>query len=176
MERSLSEAVFFKLKLYYVRIKPDWMVIVHVNKNRRYEDVPRIALDASNKIIGLGRDAERASYKAGAGAQLLNGFEHPRMVVGDSLIAQATLMMFMRQVHPGWTRALPPMPTMIIHPHVPFTDGLSEVERRILREVGMAAGARRVYVYDSPEELTNEQLASLTSLVIYKGNHAAHNS
>lgn len=142
----------------YVRIKPDRLSVLHLESGNEHSDVPALAImqkDGKSVVLGLGH---AAATGGGSGVTLVNGFKHPRTPITDFTVAEQTLKYFLKRVLP---RALfTPAPTLVIHPQAQLEGGLTQIEIRAFVELGMGAGARKVYVWDGPE-LTREELGAL---------------
>lgn len=82
-------------------------------------------------------------------------FTSPRLLIGEFLVAENTLKGAMRQLFKGrWFR---PSPTVLIQPMELIEGGMSEVEKRILQEAAIGAGASRAIVW-SGKELTDDEV------------------
>lgn len=82
-------------------------------------------------------------------------FTSCRLLLGEFTVAQECLRRaFDRMVPKGLLKR---WPAVLIHPVEMVDDGLSEVERRVFRELAFAAGARRVVLWVG-DELTPEQV------------------
>lgn len=145
----------------YVRIKPDWMSVLHVESGREYGDVPTLAIerkkDGKRSIVAVGRDA---ATKAGLSTNIIvaNGFSHPRTLLADFIVAEQTLRYFLKMVMPKSLFA--PSPIAVIHPLVALDGGLTQIEIRAFAELGHGAGARKVFLWEGPE-LSKEELNEL---------------
>lgn len=141
----------------YVRIKPERLSVLHVESGNEHSDVPTLAIeqrDGKSVVLGVGH----AAAAGASGVTLANGFKHPRTPIADFTVAEQTLKYFLKRVLP---RSLfQPAPTLIIHPQAQLEGGLTQIEIRAFVELGLGAGARKVYVWDGPE-LTREELGAL---------------
>lgn len=81
-------------------------------------------------------------------------FTTKRLLVGDFTIAEATLKNGLKKLFERHWFA--PSPALVIHPMERVEEGLSPVEERILSELGLAAGARKVCVWVG-HELSDEE-------------------
>ena len=82
-------------------------------------------------------------------------FTTTRLLVGEFNNAEVLLKEALKKLYAdNW---LSPSPIVVIQPMDMIEDGLSPVEDRILRELAIGAGARKVIVWVG-KELTNEEV------------------
>ena len=81
-------------------------------------------------------------------------FSHKRSLVGDLTVAQALLKALVKEVQQGLALST----QMLIHPLERVDGGLSQIEDRALRELGIGAGATRVAVWVG-DPLTDAEVA-----------------
>lgn len=72
-------------------------------------------------------------------------FSHPRMLVGHFQLAEKLLQAGLKKAYAG--SFLPPRPVLIMHPKEMLEGGLTDIEERVLRELGLGAGAREVKIW-----------------------------
>jgi hypothetical protein len=77
------------------------MSVKNVSRNAFFEDVPQLAVDLTrkgNKVLGFGA---RANLVASTSKEklILNGFDHPRSIIGDFETAEKTLQLFLEKVN-----------------------------------------------------------------------------
>jgi rod shape-determining protein MreB and related proteins len=143
----------------YVRIKPDFLSVRHVETGNEHHDLPMLAIEQK----GGKRLVVAAGHVAGAKARLpnvslVNGFQHPRTLIADFTVAELTLKHFMGLVLPKSLFSTSPI--IVIHPQALLDGGLTQIEIRAFAELGISAGARQAYVWEGPE-LSNEELKEL---------------
>ena len=97
-------------------------------------------------------------FKLHLAGSIVNGFKHPRTLIADFTVAEQTLKYFLKLVLP--TSPFKASPIIVIHPQAQLEGGLTQIEIRAFAELGLGAGARRVFVWDGPE-LTREELGEL---------------
>jgi rod shape-determining protein MreB len=147
--------------IVYVRIRPHLMSVKNVSRNAFFEDVPQIAVDLTrkrNKVLGFGA---RANLAASTSKEklILNGFDHPRSIIGDFEVAEKTLQLFLEKVNAPKKRFFY-APTLIIHPLEKLEGGLTQIEMRAFEDMGYRAKANKVFVWDG-RELNDEEVVSL---------------
>ncbi len=144
----------------YVRIRPDLLSVRGVITKSHYEDEPWVAINSKGRqeIVMIGKAARERGE--GHGVVLCNGFDHPRSIISDFTIAEATLRRFIRELGRGRPRKILRLrPAMVIHPLTRLEGGLTMVEERALLELAIAVGAchGKAMVYTGPE-LTDEDV------------------
>ena len=144
----------------YVRIHPEWLSVLHVESGKEYADIPVVAIETVKDvrmIVACGREALAKSNDPNI--TIKNGFEHPRTLIADFVIAERILKyVLLKQLFPK--SLIRPSPIMIIHPLSMLEGGLTQVEIRAFSELGAGAWARKVYVWEGPE-LSREELREL---------------
>lgn len=148
------------LPVYYVQLSSAEVSVLNVKFNVLVRDLPEVALSPGAKpsVLAVGRAARQAA--AQSGGSWANPFGHPRSLVSDFVLAEAVLKHFVIQAAPaGWKRLVAPSPRMVIHPLGDPEGGYTQVEIRALRELGAAAGAAHVTVWQG-RPLTREELQS----------------
>lgn len=150
---------FLRFQTLYIRLKPDWLSIRVVAKNKpshEYQDIPCIALEGKvepgvfgfveqPKILAVGKEAIQLHRNSIPVTLLLNGFEHPRTIISNFFVAELTLKWFIHQAYQQRFSIISPQ--MIIQPLEPLEGGLTQIEIRALSELGSQVGARQVYIY-----------------------------
>ncbi len=89
----------------------------------------------------------------------LEPFTTTRLLIGEFTKSQQVLKAGLKKILSG--RWYSPAPKIVIHPMEMVDGGLSEIEARILREVAMSAGARKVVVWVGHELSDHEILGKL---------------
>jgi len=143
----------------YVRFSRDRTVLREAGNRRVVDEEPVVAITTEKPfvILAVGRGAAAQAASQRKPYELVNGFDHPRAVIGDFPVAEKTLQYLLRQLL--GSSLLKPSPVMVIHPLDSYAGGLSQIEVRALQELGAGAGAREVHVWDG-EELTDQALQS----------------
>jgi len=157
-------ALFGLRNTVYVRIRSDWLSVLQVESGTAYADVPTLAVSVKggkHAVIAVGGEAVLAG--AAPDVRVGNGFKHPRTLLADFTLAQQTLKCFLRKVKQASLFAV--SPTLVIHPQVLLEGGLTQIERRAWAELGLGAGARKVFVWTGCE-LTTEQLLTVAFPVV----------
>ncbi len=96
-----------------------------------------------------GRSVDRSSPE---------GFSHQRMLIGDFTRAQVLIKSAVAEVAgASFLRSL----RVLVHPMERIEGGLNEIERRVLQELMIGAGARKVEIWMGPvlsDEAAREKL------------------
>lgn len=133
----------------YVRIEPEQLSLLHLESGTDMSDTPALAIETKagkSSIVAVGN---QAMAMAGLpNIAVANGFKHPRTIIADFTIAEQTLKYFLKSVLPQ--TIFTPSPIVVLHPQAALDGGLTQVEIRALAELGMGAGARKVYVWEGP--------------------------
>jgi len=136
-------------RLVYVQVSPERILLRRVATGETIDDVPQAAVDPQGVVVAYGRGAEEA-VKWHPNLRLVNGFSHPRTLLGDVDVAAATLRSFLETMFPRMKRRFRNLkPDMVIHPlgH----DDLSGLEVWGLHRVAELAGARHVSLWQGEE-------------------------
>jgi rod shape-determining protein MreB len=136
-------------RLVYVQISPERILLRRVATGETIDDVPQAAVDAQGIVVAYGRGADDA-VKWHPNLRLVNGFSHPRTLMGDVDVAAATLRAFLETMFPRMKRRLRPLkPDLVIHPV--GAEELSGLEVWGLQRVAELAGARHVSLWQGEE-------------------------
>ena len=142
-------------RLVYMQLSPERILLRRVATGEIVDDVPQVALDPHGEVTAFGRAAEEAA-RWHPDLRLVNGFSHPRCLMGDMEAASKTLRHFLLQLinprHRRWRRK----PDLVIHP-LGFDD-ISGLEAWGLQRIAHLAGARSVRLWLG-EEPAYETLA-----------------
>lgn len=148
--------IFKKLKYLfsstvYVQLREDRIKIINIDTQAVYDQVPYIAIDASNPkqrvIRAVGADAY--SLRLAKDLDVSNPFSHPRLLVADFAKAEKVLMQGMREVNES--KFIAPSPVVIMHPMDKLEGGITDIECKIYRELALGAGAREVHLHVGKE-------------------------
>ena len=140
----------------YVRIRRDNLWLREVLSGREIREPPLAALsDSPRKLLAVGREA--AALDGKPGVIVVNPFSHPRSPFSDFTIAEVLLKEFVRKLR-GGSKFLMPAPRMVMSLDGPEPEGgLTQIELRVMKELGVAAGASQVDVWIGPP-LSDEQV------------------
>lgn len=135
----------------YVRITRQRLLARDVRYGKEVDLEPLVALtrDPEPKVAAIGAEARIVGPY-----DVVNPFDHPRSILSDFGAAEKLLQHAFFVLFEG--RWLRPSPVVIIHPLEKVEGGLTALEHRALRELGVAAGARRVYVWEGRELIDSE--------------------
>lgn len=139
---------------YYVRLSKARLIVFDVSTGKSFDDVPFIGLtdDRPPKVAAIGATANMLFERN------FNPFAHPRVIVSDFEVAETLLMHAFKLV--SGAKYFRVAPIVIMHATDEFVGGLTDVEKRLLSELAMGAGARKVYVWEGDvltvEDINNE--------------------
>lgn len=140
----------------YVRIRRQLLSVRDVRAKRTVEDAPLVAMSNGQRrgVLAVGASASVEAAKLAGGFQVMNAFDHPRLIVSDFVIAEAALRYFVRKLVRN--RLFRSSPVVVVHVLETLDGGLTQVEIRALQELALAAGAREAYVWTG-RELTDRE-------------------
>ena len=152
--------------LIYLKISPERIFLKNLKSGNTISDFPILALNVSNNsnnkvqqtVYAVGKDALQAK-KEHQDLILKNGFEHPRVVIGEFAIAEKTVQHFLRQLDKQAIFRI--RPVVILHPLGNYDGGLSSIEINALKEIAIGAGARKVFIWQG-RELTDHEIKTGT--------------
>lgn len=154
----------FPRPFLYITISPQLLTVKNVRTGLVLAEVPEIAVTESDKpeIVGVGVKARAAA--ALKGAKVVNPFAHPRSLMSDFTMAEQ-LLKYQVRVALG-NSLIRFAPIILIQPLGDPEGGLTQIERRALRELALGAGAVDVYLYvQEGEPLNDEQLQQIQKTV-----------
>lgn len=127
---------------FYFQIWRDRLRVTTPNESNAFDDKPIVAVDQSGGkalVAAFGSEAERSRHR------LVQPFNHPRLMVHEFMAAEMLLKHALKQV--VGSRLFAPTPIAVMHPMDPPKDGPTDIEERVLRELGLSAGAKSVYLW-----------------------------
>ena len=140
----------------YVRIHRDALWMREIGSGNEMREPPLAALsDSPRRLLAIGREA--AALRGKPGVIVLNPFSHPRSPFSDFTVAEVLLKAFLRKLR-GGRKFLMPAPRMVMSLDGPEPEGgLTQIELRVMKELGVGAGASKVDVWIGPP-LSDEQV------------------
>jgi rod shape-determining protein MreB and related proteins len=154
--------------ILYIQLKPDRVTIRRLRYGKEsieYSDAPWVAIvdhpKRGKQVIAVGSVARTIRPDLEPGEELIigNGFEHPRSMIGDIDFAVIALKDFFRQVFKGGRLLMSPI--CVIQALGTWDGGLTGGEKYGLKAVAIAAGAKMVFIIESPDRFTDEQIWAL---------------
>ena len=136
---------------YYVQLSRVRLLVKDIASGGVFDDVPFVGYtnDKQPKIAAVGATANMLIDRK------LNPFSHPRIIVSDFEVAQDLLVHAFK--HVSGSKFFRSAPIVVMHPVEDFAGGLTDVEKRILLELAMGAGAREAFVWEG-DDLSDEEL------------------
>ncbi|MCJ8169797.1 rod shape-determining protein [Atopomonas sediminilitoris] len=129
----------------YLQIWPDKIVLRNLTNNAVLEDEAVLVVDNSQakaRIVGFGHAARQ---KAAAHHTVISPFSHPRTLLSNFSHAETLFKLAVQAIYPKGFLKSPPF--LIIHPMANTEGGLTQIERRCLRELTLCAGAKDMMLY-----------------------------
>lgn len=148
--------------VFYVRIGPDRVSIDELHSGSHIDDVAALAVK-DMRVAAVGREAVAAASKDSS-LRLVYPFRHPRSLFGDFTVAEKLIQFLVRELCKDQIKR--PMTVVVVQPVPQVDGGLTDLERRALRELMENAGAGRVFVHEGPEllpaQITDEFIKNLS--------------
>lgn len=108
-------------------------------------------------VIAYGKKA-MSQFTANSETVIVNGFDHPRSIIGDFEAAEKTLELFLAEVDCRQYRFTPYAPyKVILHPLEKLDGGLTTTEKRALQDMAYRVRARKVMVWEG-RLLTDQEI------------------
>ena len=97
------------------------------------------------------------NLRTGERSAVEEGFGHPRLLIGDYRLAEHAIKRALGRVLgvQEWPHRV------LVHVQEELDGGVSEVEVRALRELGLHAGAHEVWLYRKPKKLSRDEVEGL---------------
>ncbi|WP_237065173.1 rod shape-determining protein [Microbulbifer guangxiensis] len=133
----------------YMQLWEKRIRVTDIDSGRIFDEAPLVAIRKGKrrgKRVALGN---RASSASSAEVEVINPFSHPRSLLAHFKAAELLLEGIFEKL--GAERVFSSPANLVLQPMEKNQGGLTEVEVRAFQELGLGAGARRVYVYQGPE-------------------------
>ena len=161
----------FPRPILYVKIHPDMLSVRNVKNGENICEPPLVAIlggikiESSNlqggarhtgsnpKIIAIGSDAKAKEDQKDM--RIVNPFAHPRTPLSDFTVAEMLIKGFIRKLSGHKLSVLSPL--MVLHLAIELEGGITQIEARALKELGVAIGAKWCCGWIGPD-LTDEQV------------------
>ncbi|GLS94424.1 rod shape-determining protein [Piscinibacter gummiphilus] len=141
----------------YVQLSPQRLAVRDPVKQVSISEVPEIAIRKTPgekaRVAAVGSAARLAGSEPHTAVH--NPFAHPRSLISDFTVAELLLKAFMLRLRGN--AILVPAPVVVMHPLGEQAGGLTQIELRAMRELGLGAGASKVRLWEGPD-LTDEQI------------------
>ncbi len=148
----------------YIQIWKNRLKVTNIKTLNVFDEKPLVQIEVNKKgkksVFEVGN---KAAFKQHSDNEVLNPFEHPRTLIADFFIAQKLIQGVLKRL--GKIRFIAPL--IIIHPMEEVEGGLTKIEVRAFRELGLSVGARTVVFYQgdelSPNTIKSESIISQDS-------------
>jgi rod shape-determining protein MreB and related proteins len=162
--------------ILYVRIHPDMLTVRDVKHGKSISEPPLMAISggitiegsnlqrgvrlsgANSKVVAIGNDAKAMGIQPDL--RIVNPFAHPRTPLSDFTVAEMILKGFIQKLFGRKLSFL--APTMVLHLAVELDGGITQIESRALKELGVSAGAKWCCGWIGPD-LSDEQIIAWRS-------------
>lgn len=153
--------------IIYVQLKAKELTLRNVTQAKVYQDIPVLLIRPQGKRYSVVAHGKKAMSQSLANSEtvIVNGFDHPRSIIGDFEAAEKTLGLFLAEVDGRQYRFMPYSPyKVIIHPLENLNGGLTTVEKRALQDMAYRVRARKVIVWEgrllTDQEILNDSFPS----------------
>lgn len=147
--------------IIYVQIKAKELLLKNVTQAIVYRDIPLLMVRRQGKtfsVIAYGKDVLQMPQSVG-NTFIVNGFDHPRSIVGDYEAAEKALILFLPKVDGRKYKWLPYCPReVIMHPLEKLDGGLTTTEKRALQDMAFRAKTRKTALVWEGRELTDQEI------------------
>lgn len=132
--------------LVYIRITREQVSLIQEESGDRLDEPPLVAITRTEprRIQAVGTEA--VSLRADSAVEVVNPFDQPRAPLTEFNVATKLLQQLVGRLLARQPRLFQLLLRVIIHLAFEPEGGLTEVERRLLHELGLAIGARKVWV------------------------------
>lgn len=161
----------FKRPILYVRIHPDMLSVRDVRKGKSVSEPPLMAIsggikrEGSNvqggakfsgsnpKVLAIGNEAKAMEVRQDL--RIVNPFSHPRSPLSDFTVAEMLIKGFIQKLSGRSLSII--APTMVLQLAVELEGGITQIESRALKALGIGVGAKWCCGWIGAD-LTDEQL------------------
>jgi rod shape-determining protein MreB and related proteins len=164
----MFKGIFRKLdSILYIQVRPDRLTVRFLRQGKESIEVSEMPLVAivehpklGKQVVAVGNAVKTTLLDLAPNEKMSvgNGFEHPRSIIGDFELSEIAVKHFIRQVLRG---RLLVAPVAFVQVLGDWAGGLTNIETRALRELGIMAGAREVSLIEQPDRLMDEQIWEL---------------
>lgn len=132
------------IPLLYVQISPELLTLKNIHSGMILSEPAQIAISTQNgrRVVLTGKEIAQAGV---SGAKVIKPFAHPRSLISDFSSAEVLLRWQIKKMIGNKLITLAPV--IVIHPLGNPEGGFTEIELRALRELGLGAGAKKVFVW-----------------------------
>jgi rod shape-determining protein MreB len=142
--------------ILYIQIWENRIKAVNINNGQLFDEKPLVAIidsDGKKKVTAIGN---QASFAKASNTKIINPFSHPRIILSDFSVAEKLFQHIIKLLKP---KILSPI--VVIQAMDKTEGGLTQIERRALRELAYGAGAMDVFLDDGVEELDRAKINEL---------------
>ena len=146
-----------------VEITQEELRIFSFSGGEKYRDEPLIAIEKTGDKVNVKAIGSDSRNCAGPGVEIHNPFKHQRSMVASYAHAEKLLEHAFKSIYSSIFLA---SPRVIMHQLEKNEGGLTDIEERVLSELALRAGARKVVVYQGDRiDPTRETFDSIESRI-----------
>jgi rod shape-determining protein MreB len=152
----------------YIQVWENRIKASSIQTQTVFDQMPLVAIETNKAGQKVVREVGNACKSVDPNQyQIINPFSHPRMLLGDFLVAEKLLQFIVKELHKG--KFFTPAPRIIFHPMEKVEGGLNLVEDKAFRELCLGAGARAVAIHLG-DELSQHDLSTKDKLNDFFGS------
>ena len=144
---------FFTLDALYIQLKHSWILVKRIGTGLYFEHDTTVVMQGE-KIIGFADDSFSPLRIKMEDLKICNGFDHPRTLLHNFTVAEATLRYFIARVY----RKRFKRPFILFHVYEELDGELTDIELKAISDLCICVGASRVLVSTRPQEFCDEEL------------------
>lgn len=131
--------------IVYVQVSPDRVTVRNITTGESISERPKVEIRPGRMSQRLAYGEKSGAYVGGIGVQIDNPFGHPRTIVSDFDAGERLISALIKRVvkRKYFSTSL----FVVIHPLGDPEGGFTQIERLVLYEMALGAGASKVHVW-----------------------------
>ncbi|OEE66797.1 hypothetical protein A1OO_13605 [Enterovibrio norvegicus FF-33] len=143
----LTRLIYAYGSTLYIQIWEERLRVLNAKTGKVFDEQPLIAWKPTGpvqkRIVAIGNAAQALKYDIDI--IVSNPFSHPRSLIADYTAGETIIHHAISQVTPR--SFFSPKIQVILHPMEKIEGGLTDIEKKALRDMAYEAGAKNAYVY-----------------------------
>ena len=135
----------------YIQVWPDRIKVTNLSSKMVFDETPLMAIRENSKgvpIVEAIGDKVKCINEVD-GYKIINPFMHPRLLVHDFQAGEKIIQHIFQTIHEH--KFFAPSPRVIFQPMDRLEGGVTEIEKRVYRELCLGAGAREIHIHIGSE-------------------------
>ena len=132
----------------YFRFEASSIYALNANNGRFIDDHPVMLISdngKSRKVIRIGNSVKIGTEDVPGNLTNINPFQHPRVIISNFTIAEKMFILLVKELVSG--RIFRPKPTIVFHPKRDLDGGITSLEVKMLKDIGLFIGGIKVFVW-----------------------------